>query len=202
MTRDNSAAFAAVAAELPAVPAGTLEAARTLVQRARDIDAEIADLEGRRSTLAAELFDIRTKKLVDLMSAVGIRALSVAAAGNLPGYEAKLKPYYKASISADWEPARRDAAFAWLEQDKSGDLIKHVFVIDLDRDSLEDADAVRNAMKVLGIEFTESKTVHHGTLTAWLKEQVEKKKRKDIPLDVIGAATGQLVEVKPLKVEK
>lgn len=194
-----SDALASVASDTPAQPAGSLEAANRLVARMRDLEQEIASLDERRDELAAHLFTIRTKTLVDLMSSVGLKKIAIEASGNAPAYEATLRPYYKASIPADWPEEKQAAAFDWLDKNGDGDLVKHTFTIALDREDFEDAEAVRTAMNVLEIPFEERRAVHHATLTAWLKEQIGEKKRTGIPLDVLGASVGQLVDVKALK---
>lgn len=191
-------AFASVVNDTPEQP-DTLEAAQRLVSTLRDLDQQIADLDERRALLAAKVDEIRKKTLVDLMATLGLRKIAIEPSGNSPGYEATLRAFYKASIPADWPQDRQDAAFNWLEQAGDGDLIKHTFTVALSRDDYKIAAKVRKALEKMAVQYDERRAVHHGTLTAWLKEQVGDKKRTGIPLDVLGAIVGQQVDVKKLK---
>lgn len=195
---EESSLLNALAAELPTASGDSLRAARDLVRQARDMEREADDLEQRASELRGRVRTIKTQRLVELMGQVGIKTLTLAAEGNHAAFVAKLKPFYEGNIAADWEPERRMAAFDWLEANGHGDIIKNVITVSLPRDSQEDAEAVRTALDILEIPYTEAKSVHHGTLKSWLREQTEKYHRA-LPLSVLGASIGQVVEIKSAK---
>lgn len=196
---------AALAAAMSAAPSAgdSLQRAQQLVSELRDIDQQLADLAERKQKLDERSLIIRTKNLVDLLSQIGVKKLTVEASGNSPAYTAELKPYYKANIAADWDDERRQRAFDWLEHNGDGDIIKRVITIELGRGSEKKAAAVRKALTKLKVdEFTTEKMdVPWTTLTAWLREQIEKRGRV-VPLDTLGASVGQVVKVEPAKEAK
>lgn len=196
---------AALAAAMSAAPSAgdSLQRAQQLVAELRDIDQQLADLADRKRALDERSLAIRTKNLVDLLSQIGVKKLTVEAAGNAPPYTAELKPYYKANIAADWDDERRQRAFDWLEQNGDGDIIKRVITVELGRGSEKKAAAVRKALTKLKVDefVSEKMDVPWGTLTAWLKEQIEKRGRV-VPLETLGASVGQVVKVEPAKEAK
>lgn len=181
---------------MPTASTDLLTAARNLLRTARDKELEAIDLEQRLATLKGEINEIKMKKLVDLFSRAGIKSLSLDAEGNTPAYSSTLKPYYKASISADWPLEQQDKAYDYLETQEP-DLIKRQITVDVGRDT-KLATRIKKALAKLKTEFSEGRSVHHGTLTKWLKE-VHQKTGKLPQLDLIGATVGQIVDVKPTK---
>lgn len=182
----------------PAASKDLLTAARNLLRKARDKDLEASDLEARAAALRTEVYNIKTKELVDMMSNAGIKTLELLPEGNAPGYDAVLKPYYRAGISVEWDLDRQERGYDYLEKHGAGDLVRRVLTIDVGK-SQKMVERVRKALsKIKDLDVDERRTVHHGTLTAWLKE-THKKTGKLPPLDLLGATVGQIVEIKPIK---
>ena len=175
-----------------------LEKVRTFLREARDIDRQIMDLEDALKVKNARKLELIQKELPDLYDEAGIDNLGLPAEGNLPAYDCKLGPYYKASISADWPEEDRAKAFAYLEKQGASDLIKSTYVVLLPRGKRAIAIKVEAALKKLGVEFSEKLDVPWNTLTAWLKEQVEKHKTTP-ELDLLGATVGRVVKLKERK---
>lgn len=176
----------------------TLDEVRAVLRVARDLEMEVSSLEEKLEEKQKELRALREQRLVELFTKAGVRLMELEPEGNLPAYKATLKPFYKANIAADWPDDKRAAAFNWLIKNEHGDLIKWTFVVELPRDSQEEAERLRHELESLGLDYTEKMAVPHSTLTAWLKEQVEKK--LPLPeLELIGAQRGQVVDVKPVK---
>lgn len=193
-----AALAAAVRRDKVAPSESSLERVRAILREARDKDREIADLEERTKTAKAVVLDLKQKKLPDIYDEVGIDNLGLPAEGNMPAYDCPLEPYYHANISVDWEEDKRAAAFAYLDGINAGDLIKSVFIVALPRGNRKIALAVEKALGKLRVEFTTDLSVPWNTLTAWVKEQVEK--RNTTPnLDLIGATVGRVVKLKQRK---
>lgn len=175
-----------------------LEQVRVVLRQVRDNDRTISDYEARVKDLRAQALVMKQKTLPDIFDEVGIDNLGLPAEGNLPAYDCKLKPYYHASISSDWKPERRAAAFEYLDQVGSGDLIKSVYIVAVPRGARKIAIQVEKALRKINVEFSTDLSVPWNTLTAWIKEQVEKKKATP-DLNVLGATVGRVVELKERK---
>ena len=198
MNQPSPALAAAMRQAVTQTPDDKLEALRDMARRLRDKEKEITDLDERLRATKAEAAEIRTKKLVDLMAEVGVDKVGLPAEGNYPACDAELRPYYHAVISADWEPERRQAAFAWLDSAGHGDLIKTAITVLLPRDDRAMALSIQHYLEQCGVQHTVQLDVPWNTLTAFVREQVEKYHRTP-PLETLGATVGQVVKLKARK---
>lgn len=190
------------------IPNDRLKDVREKVIKLRDTNKEIADTEMRLEELTATRHQIERVELPDIFNEYGVKSLGLEKAGNLPGYDAKLQPFYRANIAANWDDKRREEAFAALVKHGGESLIKTVVSIELGRGDHAMVKKIIKALKPLGVDVKVAEAVHFQTLTAWLKELVEgnkeliaaKKPPKPIPpLDVIGAEIGEVVKLKETK---
>ena len=198
MNQPSPALAAAMQKASTAVPEDRLDALRDMARQLRDKEREITDLDERLKATKVEAAEIRTKKLVDLMAEVGVDKVGLPAEGNYPACDAELKPYYHAVISADWEPEKRQAAFAWLDGAGHGDLIKTAITILLPRDDRAMALSIQHYLEQCNVAHTVQLDVPWNTLTAFVREQVEKYHRTP-PLETLGATVGQVVKLKARK---
>lgn len=197
-----SAALAAAMradADKTAPTEASLEVVRRHIRQARDNERQIADLQTRLKELGEAQTKLTQKTLPDLFTEVGIDVLGTPAEGNLPSYDAKLSPYYHANIATEWPDEKKAAAFNYLSEAPGGeDLIKTVITIPLGRGDRKTALKVEKSLDKLGVTFTSSLGVPWNTLTAWVKEQVEKHQTTP-KLDLIGATVGNVVKLKERK---
>lgn len=198
MSQPPAALAAAVKRDAQAPDEGSLEKVRTILRTARDLDREITDLEARTKEAKEQVLTLKSKTLPDLYDEVGIDKLGLPAEGNLPAYDCNMTPYYKAAILADWEEEKRAEAFKYLDDHNAGDLIKSTFTVLLPRGNRKKAIAVEKALTKLQVEFETNLSVPWNTLTAWLKELIEKHNTTP-PLDVLGATVGRVVNLKERK---
>lgn len=198
MNAPSPALAAALRGSQSAIPADKLEMLRTTARRLRDKRAEVTSIEERLSEAKAEVKLIETKELVDLMAEVGVDKVGLPAEGNYPACDAELKPYYHAVISADWEPNRRQLAFDWLDSAGHGDLIKTAITVLIPRDDRAMAVSIQHYLEQCNVAHTIQLDVPWNTLTAFVKEQVEKYHRTP-PLETLGATVGQVVKLKARK---
>jgi hypothetical protein len=189
---------ALVAQDTAPTPSDALGKIRDAARRLRDLEAEIVDLTERTTEKKAEVSQLKQKELVDLMNEAGVDNIGLPAEGNMPAYDAKAGAYYHANIGADWPPEKRDAAFAWLEEHGHGDLLKAVVTVAFGRRELEQARTLENTLRDMGLSPNLSMSVPWATLTAWLKEQVERRHAQP-PLELLGATVGQIVKLTPRK---
>jgi hypothetical protein len=172
-----------------------IEAIREKLRAARDLKIEIASIEERAKARRADLYKIERAELPEMFSRAGIDNLGLPPEGNMPGYDAQLKPYYSANIAAAWEDTKKAVAYNYLKDEKAEDLIKATIVIRLKMGSTKIRKAVEAALKKLKVEYDMSLSVHSASLTSWLKGRVED--GKPPKLDLIGGEIGQVVKIDP-----
>lgn len=178
--------LAAALGEHPPAPGGHLtDRVRVLAEDLATTEDLIAkteerlrDLNDRRNTLAH-------RELPDAMDEAGIDHVGLSDMG----VDLVLRPFYKANIPR----ARQAEAFAWLEENGHGDLIKVTVSVDYERGELEDARLLVEELSHKGISAFLTQGVHWQTLTAFVREQVEA--GEPLPLDLLGAMVGRVVRV-------
>lgn len=192
--------LAAMAAN-PSIPnPDRLEDLRKLVARARDLELTKKELEERLEEVKSALYGregLYHKLMPEMMDDIGVAKIALAAEGNLPAVEAKTQPFYAASIPTGWPAEQRQDAFDYLDSTGHGDLIKTEVTLAFPREQRARAlEFVKLAKKFGSPDMKEN--VHHMTLTAWLREQVEIK--RVIPdLEKIGGTIARIVKLKTLK---
>lgn len=174
-----------------------LDKVRDKVREARDTLLTQAALAERGKQISEHLNNLYHKELPDLFVEAGIDSLGLEAEGNLPAFDTKLKPFYRASIPKDKEAD----AFKWLEKQGVGDMIKNMFSIQLGMGDNAKAKKLEEFLVKNKYDFERKRGVPWNTLTAFVKEQVEDRKVKpsDLPLDLLGAFVGSIVTIKPRK---
>jgi len=177
------------------VNSGQLDHLNNLCKKARMMNADIKKLEELLSKAKAEYNTMVCETLPDFMDTIGITKLTFTDPSSNQQVEVQTKPYYHASIEAAWDEDRRQKAFNYLEQIGEGDLIKTTLTIPFPRDQHEAAKALAIELAKRGIASEVKDNVHHMTLTAWLKNQVEE--RQFVPdLTTIGGVVGRKITIK------
>jgi soluble cytochrome b562 len=191
----NPAVLAAIEAT-PETRTTQLKALRDAVAEVRELEKVKADLEERLKATNIELQDFYFKKLVTLLDEAGVTEIILTAEGNMPEVKATAKPFYRANISSDWPDDKRRAAFDWLDQNGHGDLIKTEVNVVFNREQRSDALKFAEEQRQTGKTVIPKENIPWATLTAWLKEMVEKKGIMP-PLETIGGTVGRVVALKP-----
>jgi hypothetical protein len=178
-----------------------LERITAMLRRARDLKLLAEDLETRRKAANAELSDLTMRQLPELFMQAHASSVGLPPEGNQPGYEARLKPYYKAVISTEWPPEKQHNGYAVLREIGGADLVRSTVVVEFGKGQDHMANQLIKWLMDVGIPYTRGEAVHWGTLTAWLREQYTKLRREFTldQLDAIGATVGHVVEVKQVK---
>ena len=200
MIKTPSTTLAAMVAanSQPASNPDTLLRLRGLVMQAHDLESQKAELEQRLKATNIELFKMYHGALPDLFDEVGVSEIKLPPSGNFPAISAEIKPFYHANIAADWPPEQRDAAFKYLTTHGSQDLIKTELTIIFNREDRAQAVNLYNQLAKRGLTVNIRAAVPWATLTAWLKEQIEK--HSFMPdLVKIGGQVGRVVKLKQPK---
>lgn len=174
-----------------------LETIQAYAEQARDLELEIENLSEEIKKRRETLNDIYGNKLPMLMDEAHIDSMGVPPKGNKKGADFELGNYYSASIASSWAEEKKEEAFGILKKYKAEDLIKTEVSAKLPKGSLKKAKALVTAAKKLGIVVLIKKSVHAGTLTAWVKE-IYIDKKKTLPksdLEKIGGSVGRIVRL-------
>jgi len=177
-------------------PPDRLERVAKAAASLRALYAERTDAEARVADIQKKITQLETKDLVDLFSELGIPAFSLDADGNSPAVDFERKPFYSARIPDDGQTA----AFAWLEAEGHADLIKSNYSLDFGMGSFQQAQILEDVLNEKGFEFSKKLGVHTGSLTAFVKRQIES--GNTVPLDLLGAHVGEVVKMKERKAKK
>lgn len=156
----------------------------------RNLSLEIKDAELLLTEKKKKLTKMSMETLPELFAENNIPSITIGAEGNQPAMTMERKSFYKAVL-----PKRSEEGLRWLEKNKHGDLIKRVFTVKLPMDSKKQADMLRKLVQKLDLAYEEKETVPWTTLTAFVKGMIEKRK-KPVPLDILGAMVGWIVEIK------
>jgi hypothetical protein len=192
----NKPAF--MLAERPPEPAteDQLAAIRKKAREARDAKLEKEAAELRVKELNQKIQMLEQTELPDMMEAAHLFSLGLEAEGNLPAYNLEIGPYYYANIKN--EDANADKAYEYLIKNGHGAMIKRTYEISFGRGEDKKAAAFEKLMTSKKYAFTVKVGVPWNTLTAWLKEQVEKFKNVP-PLDLMNGKVGRVAKLKPVK---
>jgi hypothetical protein len=198
VTDQDLSELAAEAAESKPVP--TQDQSKELVVLATElatVEAEINQLERSLEVAKSRKKDITMRELPDLMMQYGQDKIGVPGLG----VEFVLEPYYHANIKSDWPDDVREKAFAYLEGENAGDLIKAFITLQFRKEDFELAkqlfEFLRSKENLAGATINLEKGVAWNTLTSWLREQIES--GKVVPLETIGATVGHVVKLKKRK---
>jgi hypothetical protein len=209
MSGPTAAVAAAIKSNTLEVGKDKLDAIQAEARKARDLEFSIQELEEQVKSLKFNLRAIYFDTLPAMMMEARVDKIGIAKEGNYPGYDYKLKKFYKANIAAGWDDDRREEGFTFVIDHGAEDLIKTEVSVLFPKGGSRLAQklvAIARKMKVpvkVGkkkllkpVHVELSKSIPHGSLSAWLKELVEK--RHKVPtaddLEKIGGAIGVVVE--------
>lgn len=189
----------------------------------RAIGVQLVELDARieRGTvvlrdLVAQRETIMRRTLVDAMDAIGQDHMGLAEFGvdivtgeyvhaSLPNPDSERDEDERAR-----KAALRAAGIAWLVENEHDDLIKTTVTIELPRGALADARRIqafvasmpeldpetglpRDNGPPIGHSASVAETIHWGTLTSFVKEQL--KKGTVLPLESLGAQVGRIAKI-------
>ncbi len=170
---------------------------------------ELRDALIGKETLAQAVIDnnktierIKFNELPELMDACKIESWTLAAEGNYPSYKLDRKPFYYANIKQETpeEQAAAAEAFAWLDEHHPG-IVRNVYMISYGKGEEKAAAKLEALLTKNKIVFGLKRSVPWNTLTAFLKEQVERFQTIP-PLNLLGAKLSVVVDMKPIVPKK
>lgn len=173
-----------------------LDLIREKARELRELEHELADRQQEVDALSQKALEIKQKDLPDLMVEANLGKLPLEAEGNYPAYEIECKPYYYASIKNE-DPSAPEA-YKWLEKNGHGDMVKIQYTITFGRGEQKAAKAFEKELKRLKVSFESKFGVHQQTLTAFVREQIEKFKNVP-PMHLFNGKIGTHARLKEVK---
>lgn len=128
---------------------------------------------------------LEERDIPDAMAAIGMSSFKLDT-----GEVIEVENLVRGSIPEKHKPE----AFAWLRSTGNGDLIKRDVTVKFGRNEDAKAQKVLEELKALGCAPISKENVHHGTLSSWAKEQVQK--GVDLPAEILGLYIGRRAKVK------
>lgn len=156
----------------------------TLAKKQIELQGQISDFEDLLKSLGEELKRVQEFELPEAMSELGLSEFKTDT-----GHKIVVKPYYSAKI----DDVNRDEAFGWLKNNGHEDLIKHEITVPLGRDMAEVALRIKSVLTAQGVSFTDKEGVHHSTLNAFFKEQMEN--GENFPVDLFKGYIGRKTKI-------
>lgn len=190
---DELASEASVSSSIP--NEANLSRVRAKARELYDTSARVAELEAELKAAKTRRWELQMRELPDIMAEVGVDKIG------LPGVDVDIvsRPYVRANISAEWDTERQESGFAEIERVGGGDIIRLTLSFNFGRGMYDELQEFLDKIKGLNLSFSPpeaeiAKTVPWNTLTAFVREQVERGTVLD--LDKLGATVGTIVVIK------
>ncbi len=162
-----------------------LKSISELANRQIGLESEIATRELELDLKKNALKKIQEQDLPDLMASVGMSEFKL-----LNGNKITISKFYSPNIPAD----KLGEAFAWLRRTGNDSIIKNELVIPFGKGQDEVAKKAFAELSKLGYSVAQKQGVHHQTLKAFVKEQIEIGDGK-FPKDLFGVYEGNKAKI-------
>ena len=141
------------------------------------LENSISKMEQQLKEKQEELRKLSIETIPSMMAEVGVTSITLT-----DGSEIEIADRYYAKLPED-----NYVAFTWLREKGMDGVIKTQVTVDIGKGDDAKLREIEDALQECGIVPTIKSTIHHMTLKALVKEQVEK--GNDIPLDAFGAGS-------------
>lgn len=181
--------FEAEAAELDAVPvtAEQLQQISTLAYLSLRIERDIAALNDQLEKKQAELRKVQTDLLPAAMKQARMQDFTLD-----NGARVEVSDEVYASITEANEPK----AFSWLESTNNGSIIKEEFKVVFGAGEGKRARQFEVTLQKIGItDYSQKRGVHHSTLKAFVKAELERGSESTLPRDAFGVFQQRVAKV-------
>lgn len=149
----------------------------SLAQQQLTLEQEMDALEKQMDELKAKYRTVTESEIPDCMNSLGIKEIRLE-----NGFILSVKPYYSGKVDTP-------EAFAWLESNGHGDLIRGEVKMSYPKETDPAAiQAIRDFIKSQGFVSDNKISVHHATLSSWLREMIEG--GEQIDREVLKVTTG------------
>ena len=153
-------------------------------QAQADLEEEIVATERRIDQLKKDHQKLSMLEIPDLMTALGVTEFTLS-----NGLKVKVGPFYSAKIPEPLE----DQAFDWLENNGHDGIIKGEFTVQYRRPDKQRLGQFYALAKELGFAVKDKLHVHHQTLKAFVKDQIQE--GQELPRDLFGVYVGWTTKI-------
>lgn len=162
---------------------------RGLADELLEAEAEVKRLEAELEAANNRKRDIAEKRIPEALDGMDGKF-------NLgDGRELSVKEEIRASIAGE----KRDPAIRWLDEHGYGHIVKREVVFEFPKGDEERCKKFIEAVQKLGLGtlvMKSNNTVHHATLTSWVKEQLGE--GVDLPVETFGIFRQRTAKVKEI----
>ena len=131
------------------------------------------------------LFNYQNIRIPDLFDEMGLSQIELT-----DGSKVEVKRSFAASISEK----NKLTCFNWLIANGHSDIIKHDLTVSLKKGENEDYEKIKSRLDEVGATYKDKEHVHHATLKAFVKEQIEN--NVDIPQEAFGVFHIRITSIK------
>lgn len=156
-----------------------------LVKHQMDVAAQVEQMEEALGELKAKFKQLSEELIPDKMAELGLKSLTLDDGSNV-----MIEKFYAAHISEE----HRSEAFNWLRKNKHDGIIKTEVIVVCKRGEQERAKEAAKALRTAHIPFEKKDSVHHATLRAFVREQMEDGQK--IPTELFGVFVGNKTKIK------
>lgn len=149
-----------------------------LANKQLDLERGVAELEDQLKAKKEQLRVVQEHDLPDALAEAGVSEIRLA-----DGSRVKAEPFVTAHITK----AKAEEAHMWLVDNGFGDIIKREVTAKFGKSDDNWKIAVE-ALQARGIKIETKEAVHHSTLKAFAKEQMEQ--GTDLPVGLFGLYSG------------
>lgn len=155
-----------------------------------ELEQAVENLEEDLKAAKAALHRLRTERLPDAMTTLGIDGV------DWEGYHAKKELFVDGNIPTK-DPEKKKLAIDWLEKEGADGLIKTQVQLSFGRGDRKEALKVMKRLEKSGFDPQLVDSVHVQTLWSFARERIAE--GKPLNADVLGLRIGQVVKLRPIK---
>ena len=163
----------------------SVEQITSLARSLLDAEDKVSDLELKVKVAKEQARILREETIPMCMQELGVNALTLTT-----GEKLTVKEDVYAQLSAESKPG----AFAWLEENNFGGLIKTEVSVSFGKGELDNANALIEKLRKEKFDPVLERNVHAQTLKAFLREQISNGEK--VPLESFGARAVFVAQIK------
>ena len=153
-----------------------------LAKKAEDLivlEDAIAEIEENLAEMKRQKRVLDEVEIPDIMNEIGMTQFKLS-----NGLKLTVKPVFRGKINEE----NADEAFAWLESQGHGGIVKGQLIVEYRLNNKEDISKIAALADELEYSHRDKLDVHFMTLSAFLKDQITS--GMDVPRDLLGVWTG------------
>lgn len=155
-----------------------------LVKRQSKLENEVEDMEEALKERKERLKHVSEKLLPDALAALNLSRVSLE-----DGTTIEVKQFYSAKIPEEC----RAEAFAWLDENGHGSLVKTFVSVPLERTEREKADKLTTELVRMGFSYQQKDDIHPMRLRGFVREQIEE--GPGLPMELFGVYVGRQAKI-------